>query len=122
VLRERRSKHKSDGPLRAAAGRACGGGGKPYVASRARLRDLRISMATITAEQVLDLISEEVPIDRAKLDPAATLDSLDIASLDMISVMFALEDKYQIVVEQDDVKDAKTLDDFVKIVLAKAPA
>jgi acyl carrier protein len=77
-------------------------------------------MATITADQVLDLISEEVPIDRAKLDPAATLDSLDIASLDMISVMFALEDKYQIVVEQTDVKDAKTLDDFVKIVIAKA--
>jgi acyl carrier protein len=79
-------------------------------------------MATITAEQVLDLISEEVPIDRAKLDPAATLESLDIASLDMISVMFALEDKYQIVVEQDDVKEAKTLDDFVKIVIAKSEA
>jgi acyl carrier protein len=79
-------------------------------------------MATITADQVLDLISEEVPIDRAKLDPSATLDSLDIASLDMISVMFALEDKYQIVVEQEDVKDAKTLDDFVKIIMAKGGA
>jgi acyl carrier protein len=77
-------------------------------------------MASITPDNVLDLISAEVPIDRAKLDPAATLESLDIASLDMISVMFALEDKYQVVVEQDDVKDAKTLDDFVKIVLAKA--
>lgn len=79
-------------------------------------------MATITADQVLDLISEEVPIDREKLDPSATLESLDIASLDMISVMFALEDKYQIVVEQDDVKDAKTLEDFVKIVQSKAAA
>ncbi len=79
-------------------------------------------MATITADDVLDLISAEVPIDREKLDPAATLDSLDIASLDMISVMFALEDKYNLVVEQEDVKDAKTLDDFVKIVLAKAEA
>ena len=79
-------------------------------------------MASITADQVLDLISEEVPIDRAKLDPSATLESLDIASLDMISVMFALEDKFQVVVEQDDVKDAKTLDDLVKIVQAKAGA
>lgn len=78
-------------------------------------------MADISADKVLDLISEEVPIDRAKLDPSATLESLDIASLDMISVMFALEDKYNIVVEQDDVKDAKTLNDFVNIVLAKAP-
>jgi len=79
-------------------------------------------MATITADEVLTLISEEVPIDRDKLDPAATLESLDIASLDMISVMFALEDKYNIVVEQDDVKDAKTLDDFVKVVQSKAVA
>lgn len=79
-------------------------------------------MPSITADNILDLISEEVPIDRAKLDPSATLESLDIASLDMISVMFALEDKYQIVVEQEDVKDAKTLEDFVKIVQAKAAA
>lgn len=79
-------------------------------------------MANITPDKVLDLISEEVPIDRAKLDPSATLESLDIASLDMISVMFALEDKYNVVVEQEDVKDAKTLGDFVKIVQAKAGA
>lgn len=79
-------------------------------------------MATLSADDILNLISEEVPIDRDKLDPSATLESLDIASLDMISVMFALEDKYNVVVEQEDVKDAKTLDDFVKIVQAKASA
>jgi acyl carrier protein len=76
----------------------------------------------ITADDVLTIISEEVPIDRAKLDPAATLESLDIASLDMISVMFALEDKFGVVIEQDDVKDAKTLQDFVDVVQAKADA
>ena len=74
----------------------------------------------ITAEDVLTIISEEVPIDRALLDPSATLESLNIASLDMISVMFALEDKFGVVIEQDDVKEAKTLQDFVAAVLAKA--
>ena len=77
---------------------------------------------TITADEVLDIISTEVPIERSKLDPAATLDSLDIASLDMISVLFALEDKYGLVIEQDDLKDAKTLQDFIDVVLAKATA
>jgi acyl carrier protein len=76
----------------------------------------------ITAEDVLTIISEEVPIDRARLDPAATLESLDIASLDMISVMFALEDKYGLIIEQDDVKDAKTLQDFLDAVIAKSQA
>jgi acyl carrier protein len=74
----------------------------------------------ITADNVLTIISDEVPIDRALLDPAATLDSLNIASLDMISVMFALEDQYGLVIEQEDVKDAKTLQDFLDIVIAKS--
>ncbi len=74
----------------------------------------------ITADDVLTIISEEVPIDRALLDPTATLESLNIASLDMISVMFALEDKFSVVIEQDDVKEAKTLQDFIDVVLAKA--
>jgi len=76
----------------------------------------------ITADDILTIISEEVPIDRALLDPAATLDSLNIASLDMISVMFALEDKFGVVIEQDDVKAAKTLQEFIDAVIAKAGA
>jgi acyl carrier protein len=76
----------------------------------------------ITADDVLDIISEEVPIDRAQLDPGATLESLNIASLDMISVMFALEDKFGVVIEQSDVADAKTLQDFLNIVQAKSQA
>jgi acyl carrier protein len=76
----------------------------------------------IAAEDILSIISEEVPIDRTLLDPSATLESLNIASLDMISVMFALEDKFGVVVEQDDVKDAKTLQDFIDAVIAKAGA
>jgi acyl carrier protein len=40
----------------------------------------------------------------------------------MISVMFALEDKFGLVIEQEDVKDAKTLQDFITVVMAKAAA
>jgi acyl carrier protein len=76
----------------------------------------------ITADDVLTIIADEVPIERAALDPSATLDSLNIASLDMISVMFALEDKFGVIIEQDDVKDAKTLEEFIAAVLAKANA
>jgi acyl carrier protein len=76
----------------------------------------------ITADDVLTIIADEVPIERAALDPSATLDSLNIASLDMISVMFALEDKFGVIIEQDDVKEAKTLEEFIAAVLAKANA
>jgi acyl carrier protein len=74
----------------------------------------------ISADDVLNTIATEVPVDRAQLNPSATLDSLNIASLDMISVMFALEDRFGVVVEQTDLKDAKTLQDFIDVVQAKA--
>ena len=76
----------------------------------------------ITADQILDVISEEVPIDRAQLNPDATLESLNIASLDMISVMFALEDKYGLIIEQNDLADAKTLGDLIAVAQAKSAA
>ncbi len=74
----------------------------------------------ISADDILTIVSDEVPIDRSLLDPSATLESLNIASLDMISVMFALEDKFGLIIEQDDVKEAKTLQDFLDAVLAKS--
>jgi acyl carrier protein len=76
----------------------------------------------ITADQVLDVISKEVPIDRDRLDPAATLDQLDIASLDMITVTFALEEQFGVVVEQSDFADTKTVQDFIDVVVAKSQA
>ena len=75
---------------------------------------------TLTADDVLDTIAEEAPVTRAELRPSATLESLGIASLDVISVLFELEDKFGVVVEQDDVKTVSTLQDFVDVVLAKA--
>lgn len=73
----------------------------------------------ITADQILDVISEEVPIQRDHLTLDATLEDLNIASLDMISVMFALEDKFGVIIEQPDVAEAKTLADFIGVVQAK---
>ncbi|CAN5126810.1 hypothetical protein BH09PSE2_BH09PSE2_15940 [soil metagenome] len=79
-------------------------------------------MATITADDVLDLVAQEAPVDRADLKPEATLDELGVASLDVISVLFALEDKFGVIVEQGDIEHAKTLGDFIDAVLAKAQA
>eukprot|EP01040_Poterioochromonas_malhamensis_P027063 gene27063-34200_t len=74
----------------------------------------------ITADQILDIIAEEVPIDRADLKPEATLEALNIASLDMISVMFALEDKFGVIIEQTDVDEVKTLAEIITVVQGKA--
>jgi acyl carrier protein len=79
-------------------------------------------MAEITQDDVLDLVAEEAPVERAALTRDATLDALGVASLDVISVLFALEDRFGVVVEQSDVEGVKTLGEFVDAVLAKAAA
>lgn len=79
-------------------------------------------MATITADDILDLIAEEAPVQRADLKPEATLEALGVASLDVISVLFAVEDKYGVVVEQSDVDGVTTLQSFIDAVLKKARA
>ncbi len=76
----------------------------------------------LTADDVLDTIANEAPVTREELEPSATLESLGIASLDVISVLFELEDRFAVVVEQEDVKDVKTLQDFIDVVLNKAEA
>lgn len=72
----------------------------------------------ITDDDVLDALSEESSISRDKLNPEATLESLGIASLDVISVLFTLEDKFGVVIEQTDLKFVTTLQDFVDVVMA----
>ena len=77
-------------------------------------------MAALTVDDIYDLLAAEAPVDRADLKPEATLESLNIASLDVISVLFALEDKFNVVVETEEAQGATTLGDFVDLVLAKA--
>lgn len=76
----------------------------------------------ITPDDVLDAIADEAPIPRADLKPEATLESLGIASLDVISVLFVLEDRFGVVIEQDDIKGVTTLQDFIDVALSKSVA
>ena len=47
-----------------------------------------------TESELLDLIAKEAIIDREKLTREATLEDLGISSLDVISMLFELEEKY----------------------------
>ncbi len=79
-------------------------------------------MTAPTEEDVYQLIAEEAPVGREALDPDATLDSLGIASLDVISVLFALEDRFGLVIETSEFEGVKTLKDFVGVIMARAAA
>lgn len=48
------------------------------------------------AEQVLQIIADKGQVERARLTPDASLADLAIASLDVIEIVFALEDRFDI--------------------------
>jgi acyl carrier protein len=74
----------------------------------------------VSPDIILDIIAEEALVDRAKLTPDATLESLGIASLDIISIVFALEDRFGVVLEQSEFEDIRTVSALVDLITGKA--
>jgi acyl carrier protein len=44
--------------------------------------------------EILDIVAQKALIDRSKLTPDVKLADLNVSSLDMVEVIFALEDKF----------------------------
>jgi acyl carrier protein len=76
----------------------------------------------VNPDVILDVVAEEALVDRAKLTPDATLESLGIASLDIISIVFALEDRFGIVLEQSEFENVRTVGALVELIASKAVA
>jgi len=45
-------------------------------------------------DEILDIVAHKASTERSKLTPETRLDELNINSLDMVEVIFALEDKF----------------------------
>jgi acyl carrier protein len=73
----------------------------------------------VTRDDVLDVVAKEALVERDKLTPEASLESLGIASLDIISIVFALEDRFGIVLEQTEFEGIQTVEALVQLILAK---
>jgi acyl carrier protein len=78
--------------------------------------------AVIDSEKILAIISREAAIDRSRLVPDATLDALAIASLDVINILFAIEDECGIELDAAQFEGVKTVQQFIDVILAKADA
>jgi acyl carrier protein len=48
------------------------------------------------SDEILDIVAKKAMIDRARLSLDAKLTDLQISSLDVVEIVFALEDKYEI--------------------------
>ena len=77
-------------------------------------------MPTPTADAILEAMRTELSIDPDKLTPEATLASLDLSSLDLVSAIFAVEDEFGVEVTQEEASRAVTLQDLIDMVIAKS--
>jgi acyl carrier protein len=75
-----------------------------------------------THDAVLAIIAEEARIDPEKLKPEATLASLGIESLDVVSVLFAIEDKFGVDIPHEAIASIETLGQFIDVILSKVAA
>ena len=75
-------------------------------------------MAESTAkliEDIIEVIAAEGMIDRSKLTPDATIESLDLKSVDIVMILTALEERFDVYIPMDgalqDAKDLRSLVD-----------
>jgi acyl carrier protein len=66
-------------------------------------------------EELIDLVAEEALIDKAKLVPEATLADLGLDSVGVVSVVFAVEEKYGVEIAEDAFKDVGDFGAFLAV-------
>lgn len=64
-------------------------------------------------EEIIEVIAAEGMVDRTKITPDATIESLNLKSVDIVMILTALEEKFNVYIPMDgslqDAKDVKSL-------------
>src|ERR1700761_4809956 len=91
---------------------------------RTRIWKRRTKLATqVSTDNVEKTIYDglvELGPERDDLSREATLESLDVDSLDLVELAQIVEDEYGVELKGDDVKDVKTVGEVIDLVVAKA--
>lgn len=76
------------------------------------------TLGAFSIDGFLDMVSVKAGIDRSALVPDATMDSLNIPSLDMVDILFGVEEEYDIYIPMgDELSNIVYLRDFVQVIL-----
>jgi len=67
------------------------------------------------AQQIREVIASESRIDVEKLTPEATLEDLEIESIDMVEILMGIEEKFDIYVPMnDEIMNNKCVGDVIR--------
>ncbi len=64
-------------------------------------------------ERVFDIFSKEAQLDRGSLTAESVLQDLNIESLDMVQILFGIEETFEVYVPQEEVENLKTMGDVI---------
>jgi acyl carrier protein len=71
------------------------------------------------ASQIIDVIVKEGMVDRAKATLDATIESLDLKSIDIVMILTAIEEKFDVYIPMDGpFHDAKNVGDLINAIAA----
>jgi acyl carrier protein len=77
-----------------------------------------------TFDTLLDILARDYCVARDTVTPEATLETLGLDSLSMLELMFKIEDRYKVKINEDMPTDLVTVSDVVRYIdslLAKTP-
>jgi acyl carrier protein len=81
---------------------------------------------TELVNQIIDVIVKEGMIDREKVTLDATIESLDLKSIDIVMILTAIEEKFDVYIPMDgpfhEAKDIKSLIDAIAAYIIKEKA
>jgi acyl carrier protein len=71
-------------------------------------------------EQVVDLIVSEGMVEREKVTPDATFETLGLKSIDLVMILTAVEEKFEVYIPMDgSIAEAKDLKSFIDGVMQR---
>lgn len=80
-------------------------------------------MTQATAEDVRTMVTEELAqladIELGRLTPDATLEDLDIDSLDLVELAQLIEERYGVQLEREDMKGVATIGQALDVIVAR---
>ncbi|HWE99736.1 MAG TPA: phosphopantetheine-binding protein [Caulobacteraceae bacterium] len=73
-------------------------------------------------EELIELIAEEALVDKDKLVDSATLSDIGLDSVGVVSVVFAVEEKYGVEIGEEAFKDVADFGGFLAVIEAAIAA
>jgi acyl carrier protein len=68
-------------------------------------------------EEIIEVIASEGMVDRTKVTPDATIESLDLKSVDIVMILTALEEKFNVYIPMDgSLQEAKTVESLINAI------